>query len=222
MTATYDLMDGVRAQTSVKFPTGQYGQASTYCRDYFGELARAISSIDDAQVDRAAEILVEAYIAGSTVLTCGNGGSAAIANHLQCDHLKGVRTGTDLLPKVLSLSANVELLTAIANDIGYEDVFIYQLQSQAGPGDVLMAISSSGGSPNIVHALKWARRRGLRTIALTGFSGGVARKVAEVSIHIDCRNYGIVEDIHQAVMHTLAQYVRLSRIEPDMVAVTSF
>ena len=88
-----------------------------------------------------------------TVFSCGNGGSAAIANHLQCDHLKGVRTGTDLTPRVVSLSSNIELITAISNDIGYEDVFTYQLQSQSQPGDVLIAISSSGRSPNIARAL---------------------------------------------------------------------
>ena len=93
---------------------------------------------------------------------------------LQCDHVKGVRTGTDLAPQVLSLSTNVELLTAIANDLGYENVFAYQLQSQARPGDVLMAVSSSGRSPNIVRALTWARDHGLRTIAITGFDGGGA------------------------------------------------
>ena len=109
------------------------------------------------------------------MFSCGNGGSAAIANHAQCDHVKGVRTTTDLAPRVLSLSTNVELLTAIANDIGYENVFVYQLQSQSGPGDVLMAVSSSGRSPNIVRALTWARDNGLRTIAVTGFDGGAAR-----------------------------------------------
>ena len=112
--------------------------------------------------------------------------------------MKGVRTGTDLSPRVISLSTNVELLTAIANDIGYEDVFAYQLQSQAQPGDVLIAVSSSGRSPNIVHALTWARDHGLRTIALTGFGGGDARAMAEVAIHVDSANYGIVEDLHQA------------------------
>src|SRR5208282_2523001 len=80
-------------------------------------------------------------------------GSASIANHMQCDHVKGVRTATDLSPHVLSLSTNVELLTAIANDTGYENIFVYQLQSQSEPGDVLLAVSSSGRSPNIVRAL---------------------------------------------------------------------
>ena len=156
------------------------------------------------------------------MFSCGNGGSASIANHLQCDHVKGVRTTTDLAPRVMSLSTNVELLTAIANDTGYENVFVYQLQSQSGPGDVLIAVSSSGRSPNIVHALTWARDHGLRTIAITGFDGGAARAVAEVAIHVDSANYGVIEDLHQAIMHALAQYIRQSRMTPTAISATVF
>ena len=179
-------------------------------------------SIEPAALDRAAAILLEAYTRGAGVFSCGNGGSASIANHLQCDHVKGVRTTTDLAPRVVSLSTNVELLTAIANDMAYEDVFAYQLQSQSGPGDVLIAVSSSGRSPNIVRALTWARDHGLRTIALTGFDGGDARTVAEVTIHVDCTNYGIVEDLHQAIMHALAQYIRQSRMTADAISSSVF
>ena len=136
--------------------------------------------------------------------------------------MKTVRTKTDLSPRVISLSTNVELLTAIANDIAYEEVFTYQLQSQSEPGDVLIAVSSSGRSPNIVRALTWARDRGLRTIALTGFDGGDARAVAEVTIHVSGSNYGIVEDSHQAIMHALAQYIRQSRMTADAISSSVF
>ena len=175
-----------------------------------------------AEVDRAGAVLLDAYTRGAAVFSCGNGGSASIANHMQCDHVKGIRTATDLTPRVTSLSTNVELLTAVANDIGYEEVFTYQLQSLAKPGDVLVAISSSGRSPNIVRALNWARDNDIRTIALTGFSGGDAKTVAEVAIHTSTENYGIIEDLHQAVMHALAQYIRQSRMEAGTVATTTF
>jgi D-sedoheptulose 7-phosphate isomerase/D-glycero-D-manno-heptose 1,7-bisphosphate phosphatase len=121
-----------------------------------------------------------------------------------------------------SLSNNVELLTAIANDLTYEDVFAFQLESQASPGDVLVAVSSSGRSANIVRALTWARDQGLRTIAITGFDGGAARTVAEVGVHVDCTNYGIVEDLHQAIMHALAQYIRQSRMSADTISAAVF
>ncbi len=130
-----------------------------------------------ARLAEAAELLNDAHDRDATVFACGNGGSASIANHLQCDHVKGVRNGTDLNARVFSLSTNVELFSAIANDHGYDTVFEYQLQSLARPGDVLVAISSSGRSPNIVRALEWANRHGMHTIALTGFSGGAAREL---------------------------------------------
>jgi len=205
-----------------KFPAAPYAQAAWYFSAYAAETARAASSIEPAALDHAAAILLEAYTRGAGVLSCGNGGSASIANHLQCDHVKGVRTATDLVPRVVSLSANVELITAIANDMAYEDVFVYQLQSQSGPGDVLIAVSSSGRSANIVRALTWARDHDIRTIALTGFNGGQARAVAEVTIHVDSTNYGVVEDLHQAIMHGLAQYIRQSRMTADAISSSVF
>lgn len=206
----------------VAFPVAPYPTARSFASAYLDQWARAARSIDLDAVERAAGILVEAYAARVGVYSCGNGGSAAVADHLQCDHLKGVRTGTDLLPRVISLSSNVDLVTAIANDIGYEEVYAFQLQSHSRPGDVLVAISSSGRSANIVHALRWARAHELCTIALTGFDGGQARQLADVAVHVDCSNYGIVEDLHQTVMHTIAQFVRQSRMSPADVGTTSF
>jgi phosphoheptose isomerase len=209
-------------QENGKFPATAYEGAASYFDDYARELAKAASTVEHAALDRAASILLNAYTRGARVFSCGNGGSAAIANHMQCDHVKGLRTGTDLAPRFVSLSSNVEVLTAIANDLAYEDVFVYQLQSQSGPGDVLVAVSSSGRSPNIVRALTWARDSGLATIALTGFTGGGARAVADVAIHVDSANYGIIEDLHQALAHTLAQYLRQSRMTPDVISSSVF
>jgi phosphoheptose isomerase len=224
MTSTYDLQAFPSAADSqpVKFPAAPYASAASYFDSYAEEMSRAAKTIDPAAFERAAGILLEAYLSGARMFSCGNGGSASIANHMQCDHVKGIRTATGLSPQVLSLSTNVELLTAIANDIGYENVFVYQLQSQSEPGDVLVAVSSSGGSANIVRALTWARDAGLRTIAITGFDGGTARSVAEVSVHVDCANYGIVEDLHQVIMHSLAQYIRQSRMDADTISATVF
>lgn len=204
------------------FPTEPYVSAGSYFEAYAENSAQAGSSIDPAALDKAAALLLNAYTLGATVFACGNGGSAAIANHLQCDHLKGVRTATDLVPRVVSLSTNIELITAIANDLAYEDIFSYQLQSQATPGDVLIAISSSGSSPNILRALTWARHHDIRTIALTGFSGGEAMCIADVAIHVNGANYGVIEDLHQAIMHALAQYIRQSRIDAEAIPSTVF
>ena len=204
------------------FPRRRYADGGTFGSAYAGELARAFGLIDMKQVDRAATLLSDAYERDACVFACGNGGSASIANHLQCDHVKGVGNGTGLTTRVFSLSTNVELFSAIANDIGYDAVFEHQLRSLARPGDVLVAVSSSGRSPNIVCALEWANDHEMQTVALTGFTGGPARELASVSVHVDSDNYGIVEDAHQACMHLLAQYVRQTRMTPDAVTATTF
>jgi phosphoheptose isomerase len=225
MSSLYDLPAdaALTANTgSAKFPAEPHSSAASYFCSYAEEIARAWKTVDFGMLDRAAAILLEAYTTGAHVFSCGNGGSASIANHLHCDHIKGVGTATDLRPRVTSLSTNVELFSAIANDIGYEDVFRYQLQALAGPGDVLIAISSSGRSANIVRAVSWARDRGVRTIAVTGFGGGDARALAEVAIHVESVNYGVVEDMHQAVMHGLAQYIRQSRMTPEAISAIVF
>lgn len=205
-----------------RFPAHRFDRADAYGGTYLAELSRAFGTVDLAQVSRAAEILTDAYRRDAAVFACGNGGSASIANHLQCDHVKGVRNGTDLTTRVYSLSTNIELLSAIANDLGYDSVFEYQLQSAARPGDVLVAVSSAGRSPNIVRALDWATENGMQTISLTGFEGGPARRRATVPIHVDSSNYGIIEDAHQSCMHLLAQYIRQSRMTADAVASQTF
>ena len=120
-------------------------------------------------------------------------------------------------PGVVSLSATVELITAIANDIDYAEIFAYQLRNAARPGDVLITISSSGNSENIVRALAWARDNGLTTIAMSGFSGGRSATTADINLHVAAANYGVVEDAHQSLMHILAQYVRHVRNPAEQV-----
>jgi histidinol-phosphate phosphatase family protein len=214
--------DGPAPAAAPSFPAYRFHQADTFGGAYVEELNRAVGGLDLDRIRKAADLLNAAYDRDAAVFACGNGGSASIANHLQCDHVKGVRAGTDLATRVFSLSTNVELFSAIANDHGYEMVFEYQLQSLARPGDLLVAVSSSGRSPNIVRALEWAAEHGMKTIALTGFSGGRARELADVSVHIDSDNYGIIEDAHQACMHLLAQYVRQSRMTADAVTAHTF
>jgi histidinol-phosphate phosphatase family protein len=204
------------------FPIHPYYDAGVFGTEYSDELHAALRTVDPSRFHAAATLLNDAHDRDATVFSCGNGGSASIANHLQCDHVKCVGQGTDLRTRVFSLSTNVELFSAIANDNGYEHVFEHQMASVARPCDLLIAVSSSGRSPNIVRALDWASEHGMRTIALTGFTGGPARDLADVSIHVASSNYGIVEDAHQACMHVLAQYVRQSRMPAEAVVASTF
>jgi D-sedoheptulose 7-phosphate isomerase len=190
------------------FPDRLFDSAGAYAAAYFEQYSHAAATLDQDALKRAGELVGDVIARGGTIYSCGNGGSAAIANHLACDCLKGIRAGTSIRPKVCSLSTTVELITAIANDISYDDVFSYQLDSLGQPGDLLIAISSSGSSPNIVKALKLAKEKGLKTLAFTGFGGGESAKVADVSLHVQAENYGVVEDVHQSLMHLLAQYTR--------------
>ena len=217
------MPEAIKQNQTSYFPHRVHADAGEYAAGYLGQLASAASTLDFSQVARAGEILTAVARRGGMIFSCGNGGSAAIANHLVCDCLKGVRTGTSLRPRVQSLSATVELVTAIVNDIGSEEMFSYQVTSLARPGDVLIAISSSGASPNIVAAIKEAKACGMQTIAMTGFGGGQAAKLADVSLHVDAHNYGIVEDTHQSLMHILAQFMRHSNLdEPDQLSRLKF
>ena len=201
----------------MSFPDRRYPDADSYAEAYFDRIMTAAASVERAKLQEAAAILTRAHSRGSMVYSCGNGGSAAIANHLVCDHCKLVQTGTNLKPRVYSLSATVEMITAIGNDLAYSEVFAYQLRSMARPGDVLITISSSGDSENIVRAAQWAKENGLEVISMTGFSGGRSAKIADVNLHVAADNYGVIEDVHQSLMHILAQYIREAHVREDVV-----
>jgi len=207
---------------TAKFPSRKYPDAGTFVADYARSVAAALNSVRSSEIDRAVAALKHAIRGDRLIFACGNGGSAAIANHLTCDCSKGIATDTALRPRVMSLSATVELITAIANDVEYAEIFTHQLKNAARPGDVLITISSSGDSENIVRALAWARDNGLGTIALSGFSGGRSAATADISLHVAAANYGVVEDAHQALMHILAQYVRMSEIPGDLLQTLRF
>lgn len=204
------------------FPTRHYADCGEYSDDYFDTYHRASTSLDRAEIHRASSLFRDVVERGGTIFVCGNGGSAAISNHLTCDCLKGVRNGTNIKPNVYSLASTVELITAIANDFSYDHVFSFQLESHARPGDLLIVISSSGGSQNIVQALRCAKEMGVHTIAMTGFDGGPTNELADVKLWVKAHNYGVVEDIHQSLMHILAQHVRQQYVDRGSIGKIKF
>jgi phosphoheptose isomerase len=204
------------------FPERAYPSIAAFFDAYAERLAAAAASVPRERLDAAEKLLQDAIGRDAHVWACGNGGSAAISNHLVCDHAKGIATDTGLTPRVHSLSATVEMLTAIANDVEYAEVFVAQLRLLARPGDLLVTISSSGDSENVVRAVEWARANGVRSIALTGFGGGRTARLADVNLHVVADNYGVIEDVHQSLMHVLAQYVRMARMPAGLVAERKF
>jgi D-sedoheptulose 7-phosphate isomerase len=133
-----------------------------------------------------------------------------------------LRYDTNWKPRVRSLSGSHELLTAIGNDLGYEEVFAFQLAGLARDGDVLITVSSSGNSENIVRCVEWGRANGLGSIALTGFGGGRSATLADVNIHVASENYGIVEDVHQSVLHLLGQWLRMGQMPDPLISQRKF
>lgn len=183
----------------------------TYLADYADTLREALHSVDVAALDRARTLVEGASKSGNHIYAIGNGGSAAIADHLCCDWTKGTHCEGHPTVKSFSMTANVALYTAIANDFGFEKVFSTQVEFYGKPGDVLIAISSSGNSPNIVSAVEHANAIGMATIGLSGFKGGKLKDVSQVSLYVPAQNYGIVEDAHQSLMHVLAQFIANGR-----------
>lgn len=188
---------------------------SLYFKEYVNNIINGLISVNTKDIDAVFEQIVNAIFEGKNIFVCGNGGSAAIADHFCCDHSKCVNTDTDMLPQFQPLTGNISTLTAIANDMGYEKVFSYQLKLKAKEGDVLIAISCSGNSPNVVEALKLAKANKVKTIAFVGFDGGQAKELADYCLHVNVNNYGVVEDCHQALMHLLSQSIRLEYLNKD-------
>ena len=172
-------------------------------------IEQGFDSINIIDLMNAAKCILAAVEQGKTIYTAGNGASAAIAQHWACDYTKGCSDlESGFKPKVISLSANIPLMTAISNDISYDEVYSYQLERLANPGDVFISISSSGNSPSVVRACEVADAKGMDIVALTGFNGGRTRELAHYPIHVNVQEYEAVEDIHQAVMHMIAKYLR--------------
>lgn len=196
--------------------------AALGAKAYLERVAKEIGRLDLTQVENLSQIIEDAYHAGKFVFICGNGGSGANASHL-CEDLakctlKDFEDQKRL--KVLSLTDNTAGIMAWANDEGYDRIFLEQLKNLASPGDVVLAISGSGNSPNILKAVEWANNKGLITVGITGFGGGKLRTLAQHNLHADINDMGIVESLHQVVFHWVIDdlYRRISGPAPESVA----
>ncbi len=184
--------------------------------DYLSQMQDIIAALPVAEIQRAGEILLQARRRGIQVFTLGNGGSAANASHIACDLSKS--SIRDDLPRfrVISLVDNVPLATAWANDTSYENIFAAQLENLLQPGDVVIALSGSGRSPNVVKAVLLARQRGATVIGLTGYDGGRLRELADPCIIVPSHCMEQVEDTHLIIGHLLSTYLRECPIGPPV------
>jgi D-sedoheptulose 7-phosphate isomerase len=176
----------------------------TYFDEYRGELIAALETIDLSRVEKLRELLVDARANGRTIFTCGNGGSASTASHFATDLLKGASYERDQRFKVVALTDATSTISAYSNDVGYDIVYEEQLRNFLQPDDLVVAISGSGNSMNVIRALQFARSVGAHAIALTGRDGGELGKVATLHINVAEQHMGRIEDAHLAVCHMLA------------------
>ena len=178
-----------------------------FAKEYSAYLASLLHKLDYSEIGKMIEVILDARERCAHVFFIGNGGSAATASHFANDISIGTRV-TDKPFKAMSLTDNVAILTAVGNDDGYEFIFTKQLQNFANSGDVLVAISASGNSPNIIHAVNYARQKGLKIIGLSGFDGGKLRELSDIKIHVQTAKgeYGPVEDVHMFIDHLIGSY----------------
>jgi len=180
---------------------------------YARRLAALLESNDWSELSRLAVILQHAWTNGRRVFLCGNGGSAANASHLANDFLYGTAKTTGGGLRAQSLTANPAILTCLANDIGYDNIYAEQLAVFGQPDDVLIALSGSGNSPNIIAALEMARARGMVSCAILGYDGGRSRGLADIAIHFAIDDMQIAEDMQLIVGHMLMQWLHARRAE---------
>jgi D-sedoheptulose 7-phosphate isomerase len=185
------------------YPTYQSSRA------YFEQVAALFDGLD-AQTDRLIETLYRGFEEGRTIFLCGNGGSAATASHFGQDLAKGTLSSMTAQRRfrVIPLTDNIGFITALANDEGYQSIFEQQLRNLARDGDLLVAISGSGNSPNVLRAVEYAHSIGMTTIGVTGFDGGKLRALARESVHIPIDDMGMCEAIHGVVFHAAMCFLR--------------
>lgn len=177
-----------------------------FAAQYQSRLITVLEQIDHAKVAEAVDWFRQARAENRHIFVCGNGGSASTASHFACDIVKGASYGQEKRFRIMALGDSLPTMTAYSNDVSYECVFVEQLRNFAEPGDVVMALSGSGNSGNVVRAIEYANSIGCRTIALSGRDGGKLAPLAQLNIHVAEPHMGRIEDAHMVVCHMICYY----------------
>ena len=177
-------------------------------KDYINDIERLCGGIDTKQFKSVCDLLLEGYKQGKNIFVAGNGGSAGTSNHFCCDFGKNAVKGDTNRPKIISLSANIEVLTALGNDFCYAEVFSQQLKNLMNDGDIVLLISASGNSPNIVSAAEYAKTRGGTVIGFSGFKGGKLKELSDINVNIPSNSYEQIEDLHMMLTHMIVCYFK--------------
>ena len=199
----------------ISFPTKKLLKSKEYFEEYISIKNILLKKVNNKELQKVINEILIATKKKKNFFSCGNGGSASTAEHLSCDFSKGSCTNNNLNIKVHSLNSNTALMTAIANDISYDDVFSYQLNRFGKANDVLFAFSVSGTSKNIIKCAKIAKKKKIKIISFTGFNGGKLKKLSKHNINFSSNNFGIVEDCHSSMMHIISQFIRNIKIKSN-------
>lgn len=176
--------------------------------EYLGRLQTAVHALSRERMNTLGETLFRAYRSNKQVFLLGNGGSSSTASHMAADLAKNTIGPNMKRFRIVSLNDNAAIMTALANDLGYENVFSEQLTNLIQAGDMLIVVSASGNSPNVLKAMRYARSRSAEVIGLLGFDGGTAAELADIALIVPSDHYGVVEDVHLIINHILVDYFR--------------
>jgi D-sedoheptulose 7-phosphate isomerase len=173
--------------------------------EYLDRLAKTMAAVSRSEIGEVIDLLERAYDEGRAVFVMGNGGSAATSSHMVADLNKGVSTGKQRQFRVVSLNDNIPSMMAIANDFGYDRIFVDQIRGLMIPGDLVIGISGSGNSLNVIKAIEYANANGGITIAFTGYTGGKLREIARYRLHVPVEDMQLAEDSHLILNHLIMQ-----------------
>ena len=196
-----------------RFPLKKINKSKQFYLQYINEKNNLLKNINFRELDKIINAIKKCVKNNNIIYTCGNGGSSSLADHFVCDFIKQTNNKTNLKVKSISLTSNFSLISAIANDINYDDIFSFQIEKLCKRNDILFLFSVSGNSKNLIKAVKKAKTKGIKTISFTGFNGGRLSKITDMNLNFPMANYGIVEDCHISIMHFLSQYLRNTKIK---------
>ena len=191
-----------------RFPLKKISKSKDFYFEYIDKKNTLLRNINFRNLDKIINLLKKGFKKNATLYTCGNGGSSSLSDHFTCDFIKQANNKTNLKVKSISLTSNMALISAIANDINYNEIFSFQIKELCKKNDILFLFSVSGSSPNLIEAIKTAKKIGVKVVSLTGFNGGKLSKLSDFNLNFPIANYGIVEDCHITIMHYLSQYLR--------------
>ena len=196
-----------------KFPLSKINKSKDFYVQYINEKNVLLKNINYKELKKIILTIKNCLKNKNIIYTCGNGGSSSLADHFTCDFIKQTNNKTNLKVKSVSLTSNFATISAIANDISYDDIFSFQIEKLCKRNDLLFLFSVSGNSKNLIKAVKMAKFKGVKTVSFTGFNGGKLSKITDFNINFPMANYGIVEDCHNSLMHFLSQYIRNLKIK---------